>query len=105
MLLPGERSINAVLRDCERDDLMIRIRREGPRRVYAGLLWYAQLRDFKPGWASFCFKEIFGTWPRPQDKGHPVQWLNIDLELWIAKRKKLLHREQQKSRRVAASSG
>lgn len=86
--LPGERDLNLLVRKAKRDALLLQIRSQGPRLVYAGLLWHALYLGHKPGWASYCFKEIFGTWPRPKDKCKAVRWANDDLELWIATRKR-----------------
>ena len=32
-------------------------------RFYRQLLWIAEERRYKPGWAAHKFKEKFGTWP------------------------------------------
>ena len=36
-------------------------------RFYRGLLWIAQERRYKPGWAAHKFKEKFRTWPTVRD--------------------------------------
>jgi hypothetical protein len=71
-------------------DLLLALAGRSPREVYCGLLWYARNgphRPWKDEWAACAFKEIFGIWPRPQDKGEPKR-PGIELEEWIAKRRK-----------------
>jgi DNA repair protein RadD len=36
---------------------------EAKATFYGELLWYANSREFKPGWAAHKFKEKFGGWP------------------------------------------
>ncbi len=45
---------------------------EDKTRFYAELLWLAQLRGYKEGWASWTYKEKHGDWP-PRQKPEPVQ--------------------------------
>lgn len=88
MLYPGERGVRSLDRDNSTDVLLQDIRRLGPRVVYGGLLWYARFRGWKEGWAAHAFKEIFGTWPRPQDRGEPICMIGTELEEWVVRRKK-----------------
>jgi hypothetical protein len=61
-----------------------------PGEVYAGLLSYARNRRprrWKDGWAACVFKEIYGIWPRPQDKTEPACG-PVELEEWINARRR-----------------
>jgi hypothetical protein len=68
-------------------DVLIALAGISPRDVYCGLLGHARQRRFKDGWAAHVFKEMFGTWPRPQDKGEPKR-PPVALEEWISTRKR-----------------
>lgn len=71
-------------------DVLITLAGMSPREVYCGLLWYARNgphRPWKDGWAAHAYREIFGIWPRPEDKGEPA-CSTVQLEEWIAKRRK-----------------
>lgn len=69
--------------------ILLAIARMPPRDVYGGLLRHAQSKGSKKaaGWTSHMFKEIYGTWPRPQDKGPPTE-PTTELQKWIAMRPK-----------------
>jgi hypothetical protein len=86
-MLPLHRAINRVERRWRREATLHRLWDLGPATVYAGLLHYAQTRNYKPGWAAHSFKEIFGTWPRPQDRAEPKALPNLLIEEWAAGRK------------------
>ena len=90
MLFPQERTLNQVVRETSRDMLLERLLLLGPRTVYGGLLWYAQFRHWKPGWAAYAFKEIFGVWPRDGDreKAVPICIVGTDIEEWCWRRKR-----------------
>ena len=96
-LIRGTRAYRRARR-CRRlarrtGDLLAIAAAMSPRDVYCGLLWYAQHRRSKDGWAAYAFLEIYGAWPRPQDRGEPVR-PPIELEEWIStrpKRKKAKH--------------
>jgi hypothetical protein len=66
---------------------LLAIAATSPREVYCGLLWYARHRRWKDGWAAHAFREIYGMWPRSQDKGEPAR-LSPELEAWISTRPK-----------------
>jgi hypothetical protein len=71
-------------------DILLSLAVMSPREIYCGLLWYARHgphRRWKDEWAACAFKEIFGTWPRPQDRGEPTH-PSIELEEWISTRQK-----------------
>ncbi len=40
-----------------------RLKANDQKAVYAGLLWIVKTKGFKPGWAAYKFKELFGDWP------------------------------------------
>jgi hypothetical protein len=67
-MLPLQRAINRIERRWRRAATLERLYDAGPAAVYGGLLHYAQAKNYKAGWAAHSFKEIFGTWPRPQDR-------------------------------------
>jgi hypothetical protein len=69
---PGEQTLSALIKDTERDAALQACLHHGPRRIYAGLLHHARRQKHKDGWAYFKFIDIFGTGPRPQDRGPPM---------------------------------
>jgi hypothetical protein len=81
---------NGLVRDARRDEVLEALSAAGPTAVYAGLLAYALGRNYKLGWAAYAFKEIFGVWPRPQDRRVGPQALpnNILIDEWAAGRKR-----------------
>lgn len=70
-------------KECE-----IRLMALGPSKVYGALLFYAQEKGWRPGWASYAFKEIFGDWPKDRHRRGPVQLTDFLIEEWVAYRKK-----------------
>ena len=61
----------------------------GPAAVYGGLLHYASRRakpDGQPwnavGWTRNSFSEIFGNWPRPQDRIEPKPLPDFLIDHW-----------------------
>lgn len=83
-----ERAISVVINDRHRREAREKLHTVGPTPVYAGLLAYAQRRGWKPGWAAFAFKEIFGVWPRRQDRVEPAMLGDFLIEDWVALRPK-----------------
>jgi hypothetical protein len=78
-----------LVRDARRNEVLGELLQIGPPAVYAGLLHYAQTRNYKPGWAAHSFREIFGTWPRPQDrKVEPKELPDFLIEEWAATRQR-----------------
>jgi hypothetical protein len=84
-----------LVRSTRRNEVLEHLHIAGPSAVYAGLLMYAQThhkRDgspYDPGWAAHSFKEIYGTWPRPQDRRvEPKALPNFLIEEWAAGRKR-----------------
>jgi DNA repair protein RadD len=57
-----------------------------PDRVstYGQLRMYAGLHNYKDGWASNKYREIYGVWPR--DVGGPPLPVSPDLTMWIRSR-------------------
>ena len=84
------RAINLprVDKRLRRKECEIRLMALGPSKVYGGLLSYAIGRGWRPGWASFAFKEIFGDWPKDQHRRGPFQLSDFLIEEWVAHRKK-----------------
>jgi hypothetical protein len=83
---PGERTFKALVRRNDHDARVIALLRLGPQRVHAGLLWWQQMKNYNRGWIGHAFRELYGTWPRPRDKGAPMR-PSIELEEWLASRK------------------
>ena len=71
--LPGQRSLNILIKSVDRDAARQACLRHGAKRIYAGLLHHTRKQGWKDGSASHMFKEIYGTWPRDQDKGPPME--------------------------------
>jgi hypothetical protein len=82
---PGDRTLKAIIRRHDRDVLLGEVLRLGPTAVYRGLLGHARDLGFNDGWAAHAFKEIFGAWPRPQDRAEPTL-PPVEVEEWIASR-------------------
>ena len=88
-MLPLQRAINRVERRWRRAATLERLYDAGPAAVYAGLLHYGQAKNYKAGWAAHSFKEIFGTWPRSQDrKVVPKELPDLLIEEWAATRQR-----------------
>jgi hypothetical protein len=82
-------------------DVLIALAGFAPGEIYGGLLWYARHgphRRWKDEYAACAFREIFGTWPRPRDKGAPVR-PPVVLEEWVIARQR---RRRPKARETAA---
>ena len=78
-----------LLRDARRNELLGELLKIGPSRVYAGCLDFTLRSGSKkaPGYAAHLFREIFGTWPRPQDRIEPNPLPDFLIEEWVAGRK------------------
>jgi hypothetical protein len=50
----------------------------------ARLKYYAEMKGYKPGWASFKFKMLFGCWPNGESVEEP-QVPTTDLMKWMWK--------------------
>jgi hypothetical protein len=74
-------------RKVRRATLLLSLHQAGPAQVFAELLWIRQQTGRKPGWASHCFREIFGGWPRPRVAPAPVS-PSFDLQEWLTIRPK-----------------
>ena len=44
-----------------------------PKTFYRELLWVAQDRGYKPGWAYFKYREKVGDFPPKEEYGRPVE--------------------------------
>lgn len=85
--LPGELSVNTLINEAKRDAALQGCLQHGPRRIYSGLLHHARQQGWKDGAAAHLFKEIYGTWPRDEDRGPPIEPPPAVLE-WIQLRPK-----------------
>jgi hypothetical protein len=94
---PGEQSLSALINENDRDAALQACLHHAPRRIYAGLLHHARNQGWKDGRAHFKFIDIFGTRPRPQDKGPPMP-PPIELKAWIS----MLPKRNKAQRRTAA---
>jgi hypothetical protein len=90
MQYPAERRLNQLVRESKRKALATYLRQHGPKAVFAGMLWYAlnQHSEKAEGYASHLFRELYGIWPRPCDRGEPDEFPGTELEEWIALRPK-----------------
>jgi hypothetical protein len=52
--------------------IILKVKASDPRTTYAGLLWEAARKGYRPGWTYNKFKEIFGKKPRPLSPVEPV---------------------------------
>lgn len=68
-------------------DVLIALAEMSPGEIYRGLIGHARHRRWKDGWAAHAFRELYGIWPRPQDKGEPTR-PPVALEEWISTRKR-----------------
>jgi hypothetical protein len=60
----------------------LRVKHAPYRDVYEGLLWLADQHQFKPAWAKYKFKYLFGKWPAPRGRVVPRK-PNSDLMTWF----------------------
>jgi hypothetical protein len=81
--LPGELSVSGLINEANRDAVRRACLPHGPRLIYGGLLHHARQQGWKDGWAYHKFIEIFGTRPRPQDQGPPIE-PSTELKEWIS---------------------
>lgn len=82
---------NGLVRAARQRELREELFRLGPATVYAGCLDYAiRCGSSKAtGYAAHLFKEIFGEWPRPQDRRvEPKALPNFLIEEWAASRQR-----------------
>jgi hypothetical protein len=86
-MLPLGLAIKRIERRWQRAAILERLYAAGPAATYAGLLHYALAKNYNPGWAAHSFREIFGTWPRPQDRVGPKPLPGFLIEEWVAGRK------------------
>jgi hypothetical protein len=81
--VPGQRSLDTLIKNAERDAALQGCLHYGPQRIYSGLLHHTRGQGWKDGSASHLFKDIFGMWPRDQDRGPPAE-PPAELKDWIA---------------------
>jgi hypothetical protein len=74
-------------RHAQRVALTLDLYEMSPREVYCGLVWLQRSKGFHPKFPLAAFRELYGTWPRPQDKGEPAP-PPFELEEWLAMRPK-----------------
>lgn len=74
-------------RKLQRVELTLELYGMSRREVYCGLLWLQRSKGFHPKFPLAAFRELYGTWPRPEDKGDPAP-PPLALEEWLALRPK-----------------
>jgi hypothetical protein len=79
-----------LVRDARRNEVLGELLRIGPSKVYAGCLDFAIRSGSQKaaGYAAHLFREVFGTWPRPQDRIEPEPLPDFLIEEWVAGRKR-----------------
>ena len=79
-----------LVRNARRDEVLEALSAAGPRAVYCGCLDFAIRSGSQKaaGYAAHLFLEIFGTWPRPCDRGPPAPLPNFLIDEWAAGRKR-----------------
>lgn len=95
----ADRVSRRVITDGRCDHLLLQLCQLERRAVYCGFLDYAIRRGSQkaPGYAAHLFQEVFGTWPRPCDRGPPAALPNFSLiREWLVDREK----RDRKKRRV-----
>lgn len=55
---------------------------DAKRDFYAGLMWHAQSKGYRPGWAAHQYREKFGVWPNAHKDATPKR-PNDDVIGWI----------------------
>jgi hypothetical protein len=90
-----------VITDGCCDRRLLQLCRLERRAVYAGCLDYAMRRRSPKaaGFAANLFKDIFGTWPQPRDRGPPAPLPDRLIDEWVADRKKTTARHQDREAR------
>lgn len=81
--VPGQRSLERLIKRVNREDALRGCMRHDPRRIYGGLLHHSRERRWKDGWAYYKFIAIYGFKPRPEDRGPPMP-PPTELEDWIS---------------------
>jgi DNA repair protein RadD len=71
-------------------------------RWHAMLLWVAQERDYKPGWASFKYKEKFGVWPRWGSSPQPIP-PSPEVSSWVRSRDIAYAKAREKAQKANAA--
>jgi hypothetical protein len=85
MSLSDQRAISRLAHNTRREELLEELSAAGPQAVYGALLGYAHTRNYKTGWCAHAFREIFGAWPRPQDRcGEAEPLPGFLIEEWVA---------------------
>jgi hypothetical protein len=79
-----------LVRDARRHEMLEELLGTEPRAVYCACLDFAIRSGSQKaeGYAANLFMEIFGTWPRPCDRGPPAPLANSLIEEWVAGRKR-----------------
>jgi hypothetical protein len=75
-------------KESRRSAVVARLMAVGPTKVYSGLLFYAQEKGWRSGWAYHAFKEIFHGDPQNQHRRGPAQLQGYLIEEWVVYRKK-----------------
>jgi hypothetical protein len=61
----------------------------------SGLIWYAQIKGYRPGWAVFRFLRIYGVWPNGEclvqpepPRGELAWWINQQNALYATAKRR-----------------
>src|SRR5215472_14980111 len=83
-------AFNGLVRDAQRNEVVEKLRAAGPRTTYGDCLNFTIRSGSQKatGYAAHLFREIFGTWPRPCDRGPPAPLPNCLIDEWVAGRKR-----------------
>jgi hypothetical protein len=89
-MLPYDRAVKRLERRWHREALLDDLRRIKPATAYADCLNFTIRSGSQKaaGYAAHLFLEIFGTWPRPCDRGPPAPLPNFLIDEWAAGRKR-----------------
>jgi hypothetical protein len=89
-MLRYDKAVKRLERRWRQEAVLDQLRRQEPAAVYAGCLEYAIRSGSEKarGYASHLFKDVFGDWPRPCDRGPPSPLLNFWIDEWAMLRPK-----------------
>ena len=83
-------TFNGLVRDAERSALLEKLSAAGPRAAYCDCLNFTIRSGSQKatGYAAHLFLDLFGAWPRDQDRGPPAPLPIYLIDDWVALRKR-----------------